>query len=39
MARFCLCYGIQPSEYLRLTVLERAAFNTEATRIAEERKR
>lgn len=37
MARFCLSYGVPPSEYLQLTILERAAFNTEAERIATER--
>lgn len=37
MARFCLAYNVSPDEYRRLTLHERAAFNTEAARIKNER--
>jgi hypothetical protein len=33
MAAFCLGYGVQPSEYLRLTRLERQAFHDQAEQI------
>jgi hypothetical protein len=33
MARACLGWGMQPSEYRGLTRLERQAFNDEADRI------
>lgn len=39
MARFCLSYNVSRTDYLEMTLLERSAFNTEAARIAEERKR
>lgn len=32
MARACLGWGLQPSEYLSLTHLQRQAFNAEARR-------
>jgi hypothetical protein len=38
MARFCLNYGVSRTEYLQMTLQERAAWNTAAARILEERK-
>lgn len=38
MARFCLSYNVSRTEYLHMTLQERAAWNTAAARIAEERK-
>lgn len=32
-ARFCLCYGVPPSEYRHLTQLDRRAFREEAKRL------
>lgn len=38
MAAFCLGYGVQPTEYLRLTRLERQAFHDEAKRMKQRMK-
>jgi hypothetical protein len=38
MARFCLSYNVSRTEYLAMTLQERAAWNSAADRIAEERK-
>jgi hypothetical protein len=33
MAGFCIAYGVQPSEYMGLTRLERQAFHDQAEQI------
>lgn len=39
MARACLAWGLQPSEYKALTRTEREAFRTQANRLADQMRR